>query len=192
MGGATPSTLGEGLLSGLGHPIIGIDHLAFVVAVGLAAAFTPRSWLSPLAFVGATLLGCLLLLGGVVLPIVEFVISASVVLVGAAILSGRAIQAWVYAVLFAIAGLFHGFAYGEAIIGAETGTVLAYLVGFAAVQYAIALAVAYGVRALVREAGPAGARQGLWNAVGPRLAGAVVAGVGLAFFLEAIEGALLA
>ena len=33
MGGNTPSTLWEGLLSGVGHPIIGFDHLAFIVAM---------------------------------------------------------------------------------------------------------------------------------------------------------------
>jgi urease accessory protein len=29
MGGETPSTFVDGLLSGIGHPIIGADHLAF-------------------------------------------------------------------------------------------------------------------------------------------------------------------
>src|SRR5262249_58096024 len=38
MGGRTPATLGEGILSGLGHPIIGLDHFAAVVAVGCPAA----------------------------------------------------------------------------------------------------------------------------------------------------------
>ena len=36
MGGATPGTLMEGFLSGLGHPVIGVDHLLFIVAVGVA------------------------------------------------------------------------------------------------------------------------------------------------------------
>ena len=38
MGGKTPSTFREGILSGLGHPVIGIDHFAAVVAVGCLAA----------------------------------------------------------------------------------------------------------------------------------------------------------
>ena len=33
-----PATFSEGFLSGLGHPIIGIDHFAAVVAVGCLAA----------------------------------------------------------------------------------------------------------------------------------------------------------
>jgi len=38
MGGRTPATFSEGMLSGLGHPIIGLDHFAAVVAVGCIAA----------------------------------------------------------------------------------------------------------------------------------------------------------
>jgi len=38
MGGATPVTFGQGFLSGLAHPVIGLDHLAVVVAVGCLAA----------------------------------------------------------------------------------------------------------------------------------------------------------
>ncbi|HET9176699.1 MAG TPA: HupE/UreJ family protein, partial [Pseudolabrys sp.] len=34
MGGRMPATFMDGFLSGLGHPIIGIDHFAAVVAVG--------------------------------------------------------------------------------------------------------------------------------------------------------------
>ena len=34
----------HGLLSGIGHPIIGFDHLAFVIAVGLIAAFNQTVW----------------------------------------------------------------------------------------------------------------------------------------------------
>jgi urease accessory protein len=38
MGGTTPQTLAQGLLSGLAHPVIGLDHLAFTLAAGLLAA----------------------------------------------------------------------------------------------------------------------------------------------------------
>ena len=35
MGGATPANFSQGFLSGLAHPIIGLDHLVFVIAIGL-------------------------------------------------------------------------------------------------------------------------------------------------------------
>src|SRR4029079_3911091 len=38
MGGRMASTFGGGLVSGLGHPVIGIDHFAAVVAIGCLAA----------------------------------------------------------------------------------------------------------------------------------------------------------
>ncbi|WP_282610233.1 HupE/UreJ family protein [Pelagibius sp. Alg239-R121] len=182
MDGGLPETFTQGLLSGFGHPVIGVDHLAFIIAVGLASAFTPNRFLTPLAFVVATLLGCAALLTGVTLPIAEIVIAGSIVVLGAMVLSGKSINATVYMGAFAAAGLFHGWAYGQSIIGAETTPLTAYLIGFAVIQYAIAV----GAGALARK---------VWKAenalaIQPRLAGAVVAGVGAAFLIENIEGML--
>src|SRR5258707_4884658 len=41
MGGQVPVTFRDGLLSGLAHPIIGIDHFAAVVAVACLASTHP-------------------------------------------------------------------------------------------------------------------------------------------------------
>src|SRR6266705_841511 len=38
MGGGPPETFAQGLLSGLGHPVIGLDHAAFIVAAGFFLA----------------------------------------------------------------------------------------------------------------------------------------------------------
>jgi len=184
MGGETPATLVNGLLSGIGHPIIGVDHLAFIVAVGLASAFVSGRLLAPLAFIFATVAGCLALVAGVELPAAEFVIAGSVLALGAVVLSGRSPGLPALLGLFALAGLFHGWAYGEAIVGAETTPLLAYLVGFAVVQYGIAVGVGVATLRLWNAAGP--------DAIRPRLAGAVVAGIGLAFLVENIEGLLFA
>jgi len=180
MGGATPTTFMEGFLSGVGHPIIGLDHLAFVLAVGIAAAFMPGRFVTPLAFAGATIVGCALMLMGAVLPLAEIVITASVVLVGGLLLSGRTLPVAAMVAIFAGAGLFHGFAYAEAIVGAETTPLVAYLGAFALTQYAIAIAAG----ALVLN---------VWKAtdvraIQPRLAGAALAGVGFAFLFENVEG----
>jgi urease accessory protein len=184
MGGQVPDTLATGLLSGLGHPVIGVDHLAFVVAAGVAAAFTGNRLLSPLAFVAATVAGCLLQVAGTALPAAEFVIALSVVAIGAVVLSGRSIGSPALLGLFALAGVFHGWAYGQSIVGAEPTPLLAYLAGFSAVQYGIAVAAGLLAVRLWKAAGP--------EAVRPRLAGAVVAGIGLTFFLEQVESLILA
>ena len=65
MGGQLPQSFGQGLLSGVGHPVIGVDHFAFVVAVGITAALAGRLWGLTLSFVAGTLAGCLVHLAGV-------------------------------------------------------------------------------------------------------------------------------
>lgn len=178
MDGKLPATFSQGFMSGVGHPIIGLDHLAFVIAVGIAAAFIARGVLMPLIFVAATVLGVVVHLGAFDLPFVEPVIALSVLLAGALIARGREIPMPAWAALFGTAGLFHGYAYGESIVGAETTALGGYFLGFAAIQAAIALAAMSLTKRL--------ARGDIWSAVEPRVAGGVVAGVGLVFLAEAI------
>lgn len=183
MGGETPATLAQGLLSGIGHPVLGLDHLAFVVAVGIAAVLAGSRFLLPLAFIVATVAGTLVHLQAIDLLAPEWMIAASVATVGLMIASGRSFGALAYGIVFAAAGLFHGFAYGEAVFGAETTPVLAYLAGFAATQYAIAVlagvAIVGGSAALIR-------------AVPARVAGGMVAGAGLLIFGEKLIEAAFA
>ena len=54
MDGQLSATFAQGFLSGVGHPIIGIDHFLFIVGVGLLAGFMGRRLLPPLAFVLGT------------------------------------------------------------------------------------------------------------------------------------------
>jgi urease accessory protein len=170
MGGRTPSTAFEGLLSGLGHPVIGIDHLAFIVAVGLAVGIAGFNLAMPLVFIAAAAAGVALHVGGFTLPAAEPVVAASVLLAGALIVSERAGSGrlGIWLALFAVAGLFHGYAYGESIFGAETTPLWSYLLGLAVIQGALATGVALLARRIVQQATQL------------RLAGAVIAGIGIA------------
>ncbi len=182
MGSGTPATIGQGLLSGLAHPVIGIDHFAFLIAMGIAAAFTSRPRLAPLAFVCATVAGCLLFVAGLRLPGVEIAVATSVVVVGALVMSGRGLNGNLLLALFGATGILHGMAYGGAIVGAESTSLFAYLAGFACVQATIALAAGSLARRL--------ADAGSVAALHPRLAGAVATGVGVAILIENLEGVL--
>lgn len=150
MGGVAPQTAWQGLLSGLAHPVIGLDHLAFVIAAGVLAAGgggrRTRLALPPL-FLGAGLVGTLLHLAGIGLGPVELFVAASLLLAGGLLLARQAPSAGVLVPLFAVAGLFHGHAFAESVVGSETGALLAYLIGLAAVQ----AAVAYGAMAVARR-----------------------------------------
>ena len=179
LGGMTPETALHGFLSGVGHPVIGFDHLAFVIAIGLMAAFHRARLVMPAAFVAGTLGGTMLILASVTLPLAEVVITGSVMVAGGFAMRGKITDIRPAAALAAGAGLFHGWAYGQAVVGAETTPIVAYLLGFGFVQMAIAMGVAL-FTARVWKAFDADAMQ-------PRLAGAVVAGVGLTYMVEIVE-----
>jgi urease accessory protein len=148
-GGMTPSSLWEGLASGIGHPVIGLDHLAFLVAAGVLAATLPMrgAVAAILAFVAGGFLGSLLHLAGIGLGPVEVVVAASVLGVGLALLWQRA-PAWLVPAGFGLAGLFHGHAFAETVIGAEQGVLVAYLAALALTQTGIAVLVMLPARRL--------------------------------------------
>jgi urease accessory protein len=168
MGGRTPETFVQGLLSGLGHPVIGIDHLAFIVAMGIAVGVAGLHLALPALFIAASALGVVLHVFGVALPLVEIAVAASVLLSGAMLASDRAPGVRGWAALIAVAGLFHGQAFGAAVVGAEPAPFAAYLTGLVIVQAALATAIALL------------ARRSAADAIKPRLAGATIAGIGIA------------
>ncbi|MBW4419644.1 MAG: HupE/UreJ family protein [Myxacorys californica WJT36-NPBG1] len=139
MDGKMPSSGWEGFLSGLAHPVIGLDHLASIVAIGLLSTLYSRGWRLPIFFLISAMMGTGVHLLNLNLPATESVIALSVIAFGAILVLGKRFSFASLASLFAIAGLFHGYAYGEAIVGAEASSVVAYLIGFTMIQAAIAL-----------------------------------------------------
>jgi urease accessory protein len=180
MGGKIPTTFAEGFLSGLGHPVIGPDHLAFLLAIGVAVGVGGLNLVLPLLFVVASAIGVTLHVNGVNLPGAEIVVAVSVLFAGFLIARGRALPVSLWAILFAAAGLFHGYAFGESIFGAERSPLHAYLLGLIIVQSVLTVGTALFVR---RKASGV-------SAIAPRLAGAVIIGVGLATLIaQLIPGA---
>lgn len=182
LGGLPMETFAHGLLSGAGHPLLGFDHLFFVLAAGIAARLAGVPLAGPAAYVAAMALGCLAMAGGVGLPAKEIVIAASLLVLGGAVAMGWRPSATAALTLLAAFGLFHGSAFGDSLAGQEGGApaavLVGYLLGLATLQYAVAAL-----------AGLAAARAG---GLAPRLAGATVAGMGLLLVLEAAEGPALA
>lgn len=173
-GGEAPQSIVQGLLSGAGHPVIGLDHLAFVIAAGLMAAVVRQGWRVPAAFVAATVGGTALHLAGADLPVPELVISLSVVVFGLLAVIRDRLNAIAVVILAAIAGLFHGYAYGEAVVGAQPTPLVAYLIGFAVVQGAIAYTAYFISQRAVSQETTAGL-------ISVRHAGFMVLGAGVAF-----------
>jgi urease accessory protein len=166
MGGQTPATVAQGLLSGLAHPVIEVDHFLFLLgaAVVVAAARLPLpvARLALLLFAAAGLGGTLLHVRGINLPAAEIGVALTLLLAAAGLLRPRVpvLLAWGAA---AAAGLLHGYAYGESIVGAEPRPLIAYLVGLALVQAVLLVGVhaAWLRLAAWRPLWQAGLRSGL-------------------------------
>lgn len=182
MDGAMPQTLWQGFASGIGHPVIGLDHLAFLLAAGVLAAALPRgASLRALAgFLVASMAGVALHVAGIGFGMTEALVAASVLMAGLALLMTRRVNAGALLAGFALAGLFHGHAFAEAVIGADATPILAYLAGLTVIQGALML----GAMALAQQA-----MRARW--LRPAM-GAAASFVGFAFLVTALVTALIA
>jgi urease accessory protein len=82
MGGGTPATFADGLLAGLGHPVIALDHLAAVIAVGILAASQPRGAALVIGYVLATVIGAAAHIGEATAAGAEILVALSVIALG--------------------------------------------------------------------------------------------------------------
>lgn len=137
---------GAGFAQGFAHPLGGIDHLLAMVAVGLwAAQLGGRAlWAVPAAFVGMMAVGGILGAVGAPLPMVEFGIAGSLVVLGVLVTLSSRLPVAVSAALVGFLALFHGHAHGTEL--PQTASALAYGLGFVAATAALhGLGVTVGV-----------------------------------------------
>lgn len=129
--GGPASLSHSGFVSGLLHPLSGLDHLLAMLAVGMwAAQIGGRAvWIVPGAFVATMLFGAVLGVQHVALPLVEAGIAASVVVLGLALAGAVRAPIVVAAVVVGVFALLHGHAHGAELAAGLSG--LAYGIGFA-------------------------------------------------------------
>jgi len=103
-----------GFAGGLTHPLLGLDHLLAMIAVGLWAAQQGGRalWAVPAAFVGAMGLGGVLAWSGGGLPQVETALALSVLVFGLLIATRRRWAVTAGIMIAADFALFHGYAHG--------------------------------------------------------------------------------
>ena len=152
MGGTVPSTAWQGLASGRGHPVIEIDHLLFLLGAAAIAALTratpARAGAALILYAIAASLGTLVRVGEISLPIGGPAVALSLLAVGVCLWMRRAPSVVVGATMAVAAGLIHGHAYGEAVIGAQAMPIAWYMVGLAIVQSALMIGCFAGLRRL--------------------------------------------
>lgn len=165
-----------GFLSGVLHPVSGLDHVLAMVAVGLwgAQLGAPAIWLLPVAFPLVMALGGFLGLMGVPVPGVEIGIALSAVLLGVMVATQARPPLGVAVALVGFFAVFHGHAHGTELPEGASG--LLYSVGFViATGLLHATGIAIGLvhrwergRLALRGAGAAVAAAGVffaWRAV---------------------------
>ena len=165
-----------GFLTGLKHPISGLDHVLAMIAVGLwgAQLGAPAIWLLPVTFPMVMAFGGFLGLLGIPLPGVEIGIAVSAILLGIMVAREARPRLAVAAALVAFFAVFHGHAHGTELPPGQSG--LMYSMGFVT---ATGCLHGVGIAIGVIHAWPAGK-------FALRLAGAAVGLAGVSFLWRAL------
>lgn len=165
-----------GFLTGLRHPISGLDHVLAMISVGLwgAQLGTPAVWVLPVAFPMVMALGGMMGLMGIPLPGTEYGIAASMILLGAVVLFELKPPLWVAGSLVAFFAIFHGHAHGTELPPGQNG--LLYSMGFVC-----ATGLLHGVGISIGLV-----HRWTWGQMFLRLAGAFTASMGVFFVWKAL------
>ena len=166
------------LITGLMHPVFGLDHLLAMISVGVVSAQLGGTniWRIPAAFVGAMTVGGALGILQFTLPHAELGITASALVLGMGIvLAHRHMSPWPITALVLFFGAFHGYAHGIEIPKAVSPAL--YTLGFL-----ISTSVLHIFGVLIGDV----ATMQAWLWKGLRFAGGVVTASGVAFLLQAL------
>ena len=164
MGDSTDLSALQGLLSGIGHPLLGPDHLLFLLAIAFIGLQRPRAWVIPLLAVGlgGSVLSQFIPLPDAVAPWAEAMVSISLVVEGLIALTVASTR-WLLPLV-----ALHGFLLGSTIVGAEPTPLFTYFLGLLIGQGALLLVVSNWSRSLVERLGSKGQRlgAGIWMGIG--------------------------
>jgi urease accessory protein len=158
-----------GVMSGLAHPLFGLDHLLAMLAVGLWAAQQQGAarWALPLTFVTTMLVGGLLGFAGIEMPLMETGIAGSVLALGLLVALAVRPPVAIAAGLTALFAASHGVAHGLELpaLSSPWGYAAGFVAATAALHaagYAVARSLPQAAAPLVRIAGVASALTGAW------------------------------
>src|SRR5262249_49600179 len=166
-----PTNLMEGLLSGITHPVVGLDHLTFMVVIGLVAALANTSLLVIGCFVAASVAGIFVHAANFDFAYSEQLVAVSVILAGLLLLMGYGSMRSIWLPFAVSAGLVHGYAFGETILGANLDVTAVYMTGVVGGLVAITVSMLLVV-SRVLEVSDA-------QSIPVRAAGAVIAMIGI-------------
>ncbi len=164
MGDSSELSAWQALLSGVGHPLLGPDHLLFMLGIALVGFKKTKTWLFPLLAVG--LAGSALVqlqpLPDLLVPWAEALVSLSLAIEGLIVLNLLSSKC-----LFPMFAL-HGYLLGSTIVGAEPSPLIGYFLGLLLAQGSLLLAVIAVSQEAIHRLGVKGRNlfAGIWIGIG--------------------------
>ncbi|PHM09319.1 HupE/UreJ family protein [Nostoc sp. 'Peltigera malacea cyanobiont' DB3992] len=135
----TISNAWEAFVWGLADPVISLNCLVGIVAIGLLSSVFVRGAAIAGCFVFATVLGIVIHIFQLDLPGTEIAIAISTIVFGTMLMMPNQLNFLVLALVGISAGLFQGYANAESIVSAGTISVVAYILGIALTLFAVAM-----------------------------------------------------
>ena len=167
-------THGSGIMAGLSHPILGLDHLLAILCIGFLSAQLniKSSWMIPLVFAIAMLVSGWLGIGTDGFTGMEQGIAISVIVMGILVALKKKIGIVPTALLAGVIGFFHGYAHGVEM--PEESSPFVYISGYL-LGVAIIFLVSIGVGNLLLK--------DVKNSERLQYVGAFIAGMGLVILM---------
>jgi urease accessory protein len=119
-----------GFVSGLVHPVTGLDHVVAMVAVGLWGAILgpPAIWVLPIAFPLIMTVGAVLGILDVPVPAIELGIAVSAIVLGGMVAANARPPLAIAFFVIAFFAIYHGHPHGAAL--PDFGVPILYAAGF--------------------------------------------------------------
>ncbi len=170
----------EAFVWGLADPVISLNCLVGIVAIGLLSSVFIRGVAIAGCFVFTTILGIVIHLFQLNLPGTETAIAISTIVFGTMLMIPNQLNFLMLALVGISAGLFQGYANAESIVGTGIIPVVAYILGITLTLFAVAMSA--------REIG-VGMGMGEINRILPwkiSLAGFAFCAIGIVFLSNAL------
>ncbi|MDZ8188006.1 MAG: HupE/UreJ family protein [Nostoc sp. ChiSLP02] len=131
----------EGFLWGVADPVIRLDCLVGIVAIGLLSAIFVRGALVIASFALAAVLGIVIHLFQVNFPGTEIALAISTIVLSIMLIVPTQANFVILALMGASVGLFQGYAVSQSIIQSQIIPLFTYILGMALTQLAVTLSV---------------------------------------------------
>ncbi len=132
-----PKTFAEGFMQGVGLPVISIYHLAAMIGIGILVGIAARGIVPVLAFGVAAIAGVAIQLSPFDIPADGAFVALTTMVIGVLILLRQTLSPKVASMVFAVAGLVHGYSLGAVLVGADAIPIAAYIAGLLVAQTAL-------------------------------------------------------